>query len=152
MSYSRAFNRLRNLITDRKLYECLMHYQSKNELDFNLGFQYAVCERVFVNTRPRYGYDNIAQLLLYVSREKFEPTFHHSECVNTYAPFNYDKLRDDVLKLIEKVSDKEWSAIDNCPAKLESDGIPHSDRSNPHETLEERKDFRKKIDMLRAFR
>jgi hypothetical protein len=56
MSYSRAFNRLRNLITDRKLYECLMHYQSKNELDFNLGFQYAVCERVFVNTKPRYGY------------------------------------------------------------------------------------------------
>ena len=150
---TKAFQQLYYLATDESLGKFLTDYQWGNSIDFDLGLNDYFNFNKFTGTKS----EAITQLLLYISREKFEPTLHHSECVEKYARFDYNKLRDEVLQLVQKLNNPEWGWIDKKLAELEQTGIPEInqcfDRPDPHATLEERKDFRHMINsLIRGFK
>ena len=141
---SKAFQQLYDLSTDIALVEFLKTYQFDAEDDF-----------CFI---PDIDYvaetEAIAQFLLYICRHEYVPSDLYGNDSKTYVRFDYDRLRDDVLKLIEKLSDEEWGWIDKILADLETVGIqPDFTTLDPHHSLPERKEFRNSINrLIRAFR
>jgi len=148
---TKAYKELYAMATDTLLNECLMNYQFGNARDFDLGLHENRWD-TFRGTKT----ESITQLLLYVSRKTFYPYCDHSKWVEKYAPFKYEKLREDVKKLVQELSDREWGWIDKKLAALESEprgdfGFSY-DVQNPSNTLQERKDFRSDLNTIHAFR
>jgi hypothetical protein len=141
---SKAFQHLYDLSTEIALVEFLKTYQFDAEDDFcfipDMGFATQT--------------EAITQFILYICRKEYVPNSQYSNASKAYVRFDYDRLRDDVLELIEKLSDREWGWIDDILSNLESEGIqPEFTTLDPDHSLPEREEFRNNINrLIRAFR
>jgi hypothetical protein len=141
---TKAFQQLYALTTEIALVDFLKTYQFDAEDDFCF-----IPDMDYVTET-----EAIAQFLLYICRQDYVPSDLYGSGSKAYVRFDYDQLREDVKKLIQKLSDQEWGSIDKILADLETVGIqPDFTTFDPHHSLPERKEFRNAINnILRAFR
>jgi hypothetical protein len=141
---TKAFQQLYTLTSEAALVDFLKTYQFDAEDDF-----------CFI---PDMDYatetEAITQFLLYICRQEYVPNTQYSDGSKAYVRFDYDRLRNDVLKLIGDLNDQEWGWIDDILSNLESEGIqPEFTALDPDYSLPERKEFRRDInEYIRAFR